>query len=85
MTYDNPEPGCYVDCGHLSAQELNERICDFAGAYGFDVPLSRGDCEEFEFWNELADEAVEFLNDHEDRDTFWWTVEDNSLFLVESC
>lgn len=81
--YDYPEPGCYVDCSAFSAQYLNERICNLAEAYGFDIPLSRGDCDEFEFWNELADEAVDFLNELETREGYSWEIADNSLFLLQ--
>jgi len=80
MIYPKLEPGCYCDCSALSAQTLNERIVALAEAYGFDnvgSPVR----DDFDVWNEAADEAVDYLNGLETRPGMYWTIDDNSLFL----
>jgi hypothetical protein len=81
--YDYPEPGCYIDCGHLSARTLDERICRLAVAYGWEN-LGSPMCDNCDEWTEAADEAVDFLNELEDRPDFYWEIQDNSLFLTRN-
>lgn len=81
VKYDYPDMGCYVDESHGSAQTLNERIVEFAEAYGWEHD-SPGVEDDFDAWNDEADGAVMYLNGCEDRLGMYWTVEDNSLFLL---
>jgi len=97
-------PGCYIDCGHLSSVELNYRIIKFASDYGWnggsydlnlidsdwltyvngDIPpefIHEGDFEEALYF--AADDGVEWLNDNVAPDGCYWTIDDNSLYLVE--
>lgn len=83
-------PGCYIDESAGSADMLNERIIEFAHAWGFtgECPESPEDeddmdaCDDYsEALNETADDAVSWLNDQENRPYCCWTVDDNSLFL----
>lgn len=83
--YDFPGVGCYVDESSGSSIEGCERTIDFAVEYGFNVGESLPD-EDHEDYphivSEVADEAVDFLNDLETRDYMYWTIEDNSLCLT---
>lgn len=83
--YDFPSVGCYVDESSGNAIEGCERTIDFAVEYGFNAGESLPD-EDHEDYphivDEVADEAVDFLNDLETRDYMYWTVEDNSLLLM---
>jgi hypothetical protein len=98
------DPGCYIDCGHLSSVDLNYRIIKFASNYGWDggsydlnlidsdwltyvngdIPpefIHEGDFEEALYF--AADDGVEWLNDNVVPDGCYWTIDDNSLYLVE--
>lgn len=58
-------------------------IIDLAASYGFDdTDIPHEEHPDFaEILTETADGAVDYLNDLEDRDNFYWEVDDNSLFL----
>lgn len=82
--YNNPRPGIWLDCSCQSADDLNKRIIAFASDYGFTetVELSDDDLADLsEQLNEVADNAVDFLNGLEHRTGLYWTIDDNSLFL----
>lgn len=85
--YDNPSVGCYIDESAGSAETCNERTIQFAQSYGFDDDSmltfeSMDDDDKSQALSELADEAVDFLNNLEIRSFMHWTHEDNSLFLM---
>jgi len=81
--YDYPPPGCYVDESAGSADDCNNRIISFAEEYGFTYEeLPAEDNEDYpDILNEVADEAVDFLNGLEHRTGMYWVIDDNSLFL----
>ena len=80
--------GCYVDCSAYSADSCNRGIIEFAAFYGFDYdPLPRASSADYsEALSWVADESVDFLNSADDPDITpayaYWTIEDNSLFLL---
>lgn len=78
--------GCYIDESHGSADECNARTIDFAIAHGFSYAGNiedEKDSEDFsQILSEIADDAVDYLNECETRDGFYWTFEDNSLYLL---
>lgn len=83
--YDNPTVGCYVDESAGSADDCNERTIEFAQDYGFNPgePLPEEDNEDrSDVLTEIADNAIDFLNEQETRSFMYWTHDDNSLFLV---
>jgi len=93
------DPGCYIDCGHMSSVELNYLIIKFASDYGWDggkteIDLLMSDYRNDYFLEEngeelsealyfAADDGVEWLNDNVAPDGCYWTIDDNSLYLVE--
>ena len=82
--YDYPTTGCYVDESCGSADDCNTRAIEFAQEYGF-VPqdMPEEDSEDYsEIIGEIADDAVDYLNSLEHRTAMFWTLDDNSLFLV---
>src|SRR3990167_10626854 len=88
--------GCYVDCSSQSADDCNSEIISFAKEYGFPIDddlqaildrISTDDEQEddSQFLSEAADDAESWLNDNvETPDFTYWTIEDNSLYLVPS-
>jgi hypothetical protein len=99
------ETGCIIDCSHLSSDDLNYRIIQFAASLGWgggptDIvhlmsDYENGVPEDNEFWGFMyaqelseslyfaADDGVEWLNDNVAPDGCYWTIDDNSLYLVE--
>lgn len=75
------QAGCYVDASAQSADDCNKRTIDFAEDWGFET-LYDTEAEDGEGLSEIADAALEHLNDLEQRPNYWWEFEDNSLFLV---
>lgn len=86
----NEEPGCYVDESAGSAEDCNRRTIEFAEMYGFEheeiTEPGEDDTEAMDDYkqaiSEIADEAVDFLNDHNETHFTYWTIDDNSLFLM---
>jgi len=80
-TYDFPEPGLYFDAGYRTAIELDMEIIEMAHEYGWVDPHgmtnTKDVSEEDEFLNEIADEAIEFLNSLETREGYSWGYGDN--------
>ena len=80
-TQRNLEPGRYIDCSAYSVDRLNVRVIQFARSEGFsdkyspDLPLDLEDRD----W--CASDALEFLGRLEQRDGYYWELNDNSLFL----
>lgn len=84
--YDFPCVGCYVDESAGSADDCNRRTIEFAEDYGFDAgewqeELSESDEDYSQSLSELADKAIDFLNEQETRSFMYWMFDDNSLFL----
>jgi len=82
------EPGVYIDDSASSAEDLDKDIIAFAEEYGFQLtPADRDELldteseDYYQILTEIADSAVEWLNDHNQDETVYWLVEDNSLFL----
>jgi hypothetical protein len=91
--------GCYIDCSHLSSDSLNYRIIDFANhkfewdggtmdifklMSDFNTGASEEAIEELsEYLYFAAEEAVQWMNSEIVSGTCYWTVEDNSLYLME--
>ena len=86
--YGTPQVGCYVDTSSQSADDCNQRTIKFAEGYGFESGLAsdesqQGDEGEWsQLLSEVADRAVDFLNELETRSFLFWQFEDNSLFLL---
>ncbi len=84
--YDFPSVGCYVDASCGPADECNERTIKLAESYGFEAGEWQEeigeDDEGGQFLSELADKAIDYLNDLETRSFMSWQFEDNSLFLM---
>ncbi len=81
------EPGCYVDQSAGRVETLNKRVIEFAVAQGMVepvIPVTQIADEDFraDVDNETADDAVSWLNDHNATPFSYWTIDDNSLFLV---
>jgi hypothetical protein len=74
--YDNPECGLYVDAGFQNAAETDMRVIGIAESYGWTVPEDA--TEDNEWINEIADEAIEYLNSLEQREGYWWGYGDNA-------
>jgi hypothetical protein len=77
--YEFPEPGCYQDGACHSATEMDVFVIELARAYGWDN-TDPADAED-EFLNELANEAIEFLNSLETRDGYFWAFENGDFGL----
>jgi len=97
------ETGCVIDCSHLSSDDLNYRIIQFASDHGWnggshDLNLIHSewltyvnsdilpDSDDDDFEEALyfaADDAVQFLNSEIVSGGCYWTIEDNSLYLME--
>ena len=84
-----PELGVVLDSSYMSATDLDRRILAFAQGYGFryvgtwpnGAPYSPGDAEYVEVLRDLADSAVDWLNDFAAPEGTAYVVEDNSLYL----
>jgi len=78
-TYDFPEPGLYFD-GCRGAEEIDRLIIELAEQYGWDgdnsdeAPPDEAD----EFLSEVADEAIDFLNNLETREGHYWAYGENA-------
>jgi hypothetical protein len=88
--------GCYLDCSHFSSGYLNYRIIEFAalesewdgGTWDIDKLISdylwdSDDADVLESLYFAADDAVQFLNSEIVSGGCYWTIEDNSLYLME--
>lgn len=81
--------GCLLDGSCNSAEDIDLRIIEFARAYGAKLgrlPSQRAE-DYGQILSELADSAVDYLNDHNVIPFTAFEIEDNSLFfspLVES-
>lgn len=88
VTANRERLGCYIDESAGSSDDCNLRTIEFAEAYGFEhEPLPEADREEdaddySQTLSGVAEDAVNFLNDHNETPFAFWTFEDNSLFLV---
>lgn len=84
-----PELGVVLDSSHMSATDLDLRILAFAQGYGFryvgtwpdGTRYSPEDVEYAEVMRDLADSAVDWLNDFAAPEGAAYVVEDNSLYL----
>lgn len=85
-----PELGVVLDSSHMSATDLDRRILAFAQGYGFRYvgtwPNAHAgfvprDAEYAEVLRDLADSAVDWLNDFAAPEGAAYVVEDNSLYL----
>lgn len=84
-------PGIYIDCSAFSADDLNQQtVNNFAVRFGFqfdcaEIPDEETSPADFsQYWNDLGDDAVTYLNGLETRDGYYWEFDDNSLFLRDS-
>lgn len=87
--------GCWIDCSHFSAHELDYRIVYLAHNYGYDVDIEQiqKDMEMYDdlSYDEVADVnealweeaalAIDWLNGQVDDPRFTFYVDDNSLYL----
>lgn len=87
--------GCWIDCSHNSADELSYRIIKLAHEHGYDVDMKQveedlanydhmlyeeqGDVSQA-LWEESA-LAIDYLNYRLDDKSFYFFVDDNSLYL----
>jgi hypothetical protein len=74
--YDFPEAGLYFDAGCRTATELDMAVIEMARAYGWDNVEELSD--EDEFLNEVADDAIDYLNSLETREGVAWGYGENS-------
>jgi len=81
--YDNPEAGCYQDGACHSQDEMDRFVISLAEAYGWDGDNSEEapDDEADEFLNEIADEAISYLNSLEAREGHYWAFENGDFGL----
>ena len=89
------EIGCWFDCAHTSAHELDYRIITLAYESGYDVDYEQvqSDMENYDelSYEEVADVnqglweeaslALDWLNDQIEDKRFAFYVDDNCLFL----
>jgi hypothetical protein len=74
--YDYPEEGLYFDGGLRSAGETDVEVIRLAEQYGFTF---EGEADpDYEFINEIADEAIDFLNSLETREGYSWGFGENA-------
>ena len=86
--YTSEDAGCYIDGSAGNADQLNERIISFAKEHGckeeFDyTTVNASDIDKSEELNWIADDCIEWMNENTVGDSCYWTIEDNSLFLVD--
>ena len=76
--------GCILDCSGDSADTINERTISFAARLGFNYdPLPDENDEDYgQILSEVADQAVDFLNDQDGLQYCSFYFEDNSLFYA---
>jgi hypothetical protein len=80
------ETGCVIDCSHLSSDDLNYRIIQFAASLGWDggptdivhlmSDYENGVPEDNEFWG--------FMSTQELSETLYFTADDAVQWLNES-
>ena len=79
--------GCVLDCSCDSADAINERTIKFAQGYGFDAgewqdEIGEDDEDRSQVLSELADDAVNWLNEQDLLPYCSFCFEDNSLFYM---
>ena len=60
--------GCILDHGARNNRELSEDIVSYAENFGFKIigPIDGEDEDSEEFWDEVSEEAIDFLNSLDD-------------------
>lgn len=90
--------GCYIDGGHESSEYLSAVIVRYATELGWDGGQwevseildayvsgetdAEGICVASEPMYDASEDAVQWMNDQR-TDDLVWTIEDNSLYLME--
>ena len=81
--YDYPAVGCYVDGGGRTVEELNLDIICIGEEHGFNCVLPKDSDEDYlQILAEIADEAIDFLSECEDRTGMYWNLENSDLLLT---
>ncbi len=82
--YDFPEPGCYAD-GARGLHEQYRILFGIAEGYGFIYGPAEGepsDPADHEFADDIADDAIDFLNELEQwREGYAWSFQDGDFGL----
>ncbi len=76
--------GCYLNRSVHSAESLECDTINFARVAGFTDEFDPHFPVDEEELNCLANDALYFLNELETRVGYFWTFNDNSLFLMEN-
>ena len=89
QTADTPEVnepiGCLIDGSAESADYINEETIALAESYGFDSgteDLNQEGEDYSQALSEIADEAIDYLNQYNVIPHTFFTFEENSLFLM---